>query len=72
MISKVLKRVFNPDGITICQNSGIFNDLTHYHVHIIPRYKEDGFSWSEPIIEHNAETRLEVTKDRIIVELNQL
>ncbi|MEH6979350.1 HIT family protein, partial [Bacillus pseudomycoides] len=27
-ISKALKKLFNPDGITICQNGGKFNDLT--------------------------------------------
>ncbi|MEF2247199.1 HIT family protein [Paenibacillus sp. IITD108] len=47
-MSKLLKKVFKPDGITICQNGGIFNDLTHYHMHLIPRYIGDGFSWSEP------------------------
>lgn len=31
-ISKALKKLFNPDGITICQNGGKFNDLTHYHM----------------------------------------
>lgn len=47
-MSKLLKKVFKPDGITICQNGGIFNDLTHYHMHLMPRYIGDGFSWSEP------------------------
>lgn len=69
-ISKVLKKLFNPDGITICQNGGVFNDLTHYHVHIIPRYMGDGFSWTEPIVEHNANTRFEATKLKIMNELN--
>lgn len=43
LISKAIKLVFNPDGITICQNGGIFNDLTHYHMHVIPRYKGQFF-----------------------------
>jgi histidine triad (HIT) family protein len=47
-MSKLLKKVFNPDGLTICQNGGIFNDLSHYHMHVIPRFSGDGFSWSEP------------------------
>jgi len=47
-MSKLLKKVMQPDGITCCQNGGIFNDLTHYHMHVIPRYVGDGFSWSDP------------------------
>ncbi|WP_407330430.1 hypothetical protein [Enterovibrio sp. 27052020O] len=27
------------------QNNGVFNDLGHYHLHIFPRFEEDGFSW---------------------------
>jgi diadenosine tetraphosphate (Ap4A) HIT family hydrolase len=47
-MSLLLKRAFRPDGITICQNGGVFNDLGHYHMHVIPRYEGDGFAWSEP------------------------
>lgn len=71
IISKLLKKVYNPDGITICQNGGIFNDLTHYHMHVIPRYKNDGFSWSDPVIEHHAEQRLSETRDTMIKALQQ-
>ena len=42
-ISKALKKLLNPDGITICQNGGKFNDLTHYHMHVIPRFKGEPF-----------------------------
>jgi histidine triad (HIT) family protein len=66
LISKKITLVFKPDGITICQNGGIFNDLTHYHMHVIPRYKDDGFSWSDPIIDHKAEERLKETREKII------
>ncbi|MGG7096974.1 HIT family protein [Clostridium sardiniense] len=44
LISKAIKLAYNPDGITICQNGGIFNDLTHYHMHVIPRYKDQCFA----------------------------
>lgn len=67
-MTQVLKKVFSPDGITICQNGGIFNDLTHYHMHVIPRYADDGFGWSETIIKHGAETRLNETKQRMVNE----
>lgn len=46
-ISKALKKLFNPDGITICQNGGKFNDLTHYHMHVIPRFEGEPFYYEE-------------------------
>ncbi|MFC9448692.1 HIT family protein [Bacillus cereus] len=44
IITKAIKLVYEPDGITICQNGGIFNELTHYHMHVVPRYKERSFA----------------------------
>lgn len=38
-ISRAIKQIYAPDGITICQNGGKFNDLSHYHMHITPRLK---------------------------------
>lgn len=61
-LSVALKRAFSPDGITVCQNGGVFNDLTHYHMHLIPRYRGDGFAWSEPLHPHGAEERLGLAK----------
>ncbi|WP_079912434.1 HIT family protein [Paenibacillus sp. 32352] len=68
-LSSIIKRVFHPDGISICQNGGIFNDLRHYHMHLIPRYKDDGFSWSEPLSPHDAGDRLSETCDKIVEAL---
>jgi diadenosine tetraphosphate (Ap4A) HIT family hydrolase len=64
-MSRILKEEFHPDGITICQNGGIFNDLGHFHMHVIPRFKGDGFSWSDPVLEHHAKTRLKETKEKL-------
>lgn len=27
------------------QKGEMFNDIGHYHLHIFPRYKGDGFGW---------------------------
>ncbi len=43
-LSKAAKAAFNPDGITIIQNGGIFNDLDHYHMHVIPRFGGQDFA----------------------------
>ncbi|PWV90953.1 diadenosine tetraphosphate (Ap4A) HIT family hydrolase [Paenibacillus cellulosilyticus] len=69
-LSIVLKRLFKPDGITICQNGGRFNDLSHYHMHLIPRYEGDGYHWSEPLHPHGAELRLNQTKEKIVKALH--
>lgn len=48
LLSRALKEHYFPDGISMMQNGGLFNDVNHYHMHIFPRYKDDGFSWVEP------------------------
>ena len=37
------------------QNGGMFNEIGHYHLHIFPRYKNDGFGWtfSDGVFEHS-------------------
>jgi histidine triad (HIT) family protein len=46
LISKALKAAYRPDGITIMQNGGAFNDVGHYHLHVFCRYHGDGFGWT--------------------------
>lgn len=42
---KAIKKVYKPNGYSIMQNGGIFNDIGHYHMHIFPRYLDDGFGF---------------------------
>lgn len=65
MLSRMLKKHFNPDGITVIQNGGKFNDLTHYHMHVFPRYESDGFGWVEPPDSTNAKERLGETRRKL-------
>lgn len=44
-VVKAIKKIYQPDGYSIMQNGGEFNDVGHYHLHIFPRYKNDGFGW---------------------------
>ena len=60
-LSRALKTVYSPDGITIMQNGGIFNDTGHFHIHLFPRYRNDGFSFTEP------ESPADEPSDRIAV-----
>lgn len=38
-ISKILEKKLNCDGITFEQNNGIAQEVKHFHLHVIPRYK---------------------------------
>ena len=44
LIAKAIKALYKPDGVTVCQNGGVFNELTHYHMHVVPIYKERSFA----------------------------
>lgn len=70
-IAKGLKAIFEPDGITIIQNNGLFNDLTHYHMHVFPRYQSDGFAWVEPLDLTNAKGRLADTREKLVSVLSR-
>ncbi len=42
-IAKVLKNIYNCDGLNVIQNNGEAAGQTvfHFHLHLIPRYKDD-------------------------------
>jgi len=46
-VVSAIKKTFRPDGYSIMQNGGQFNDIGHYHLHVFPRYKDDGFGWTD-------------------------
>ncbi|WP_088013923.1 HIT family protein [Gottfriedia acidiceleris] len=64
-ISKALKKLFQPDGITICQNGGKFNDLTHYHMHVIPRFVGEPFYYEEQKDNIKEKAKFIETKNRL-------
>ena len=39
---KLLKEKLNCDGLTISQNNEYSQEVLHYHLHLTPRYKNDG------------------------------
>jgi len=48
-IQKIVKELYpkykeklNCDGVTLCQNNDYGQEVKHYHLHIIPRYENDG------------------------------
>ncbi|MEZ9895143.1 HIT family protein, partial [Vibrio lentus] len=44
-VYKRIQEAFKPDGISFLQNNGEFNELSHYHLHIFPRFEDDQFGW---------------------------
>ncbi|MEE6452726.1 HIT family protein [Gottfriedia acidiceleris] len=64
-ISKAIKKLFHPDGITICQNGGKFNDLTHYHMHVIPRFEGEPLYYEEQKDNIKEKAKFIETKNRL-------
>ena len=40
-ISLLLKEKLNYDGITLGENNGYGQDIKHFHLHLIPKYKKE-------------------------------
>ena len=40
-ISNLLKEKLNNDGITLCENNGYGQEIKHFHLHLIPKYKNE-------------------------------
>ena len=38
---ELLKEKLNIEGLTLCQNNEYGQEVKHYHLHLIPRYKKD-------------------------------
>lgn len=43
---KKIEEKYETTGISFIQNNGANNELSHFHLHIFPRFKEDGFGWT--------------------------
>ena len=40
----LLKDKLNCDGLTIIQNNDYGQEIKHYHMHLVPRYKDDQYT----------------------------
>ena len=43
----LLKEKLNIDGLTLTQNNDYGQEVKHYHLHLVPRYKNDGIHFSD-------------------------
>lgn len=68
LLSSTIKVAYQPDGISICQNGGTFDDLTHFHMHIVPRQEGQDFSsfYTDEVWDNELEKeRLPETRERL-------
>lgn len=54
-IYPILKEKLNCEGLTLAQNNELGQEIKHYHVHLIPRYKDDNADF-----QYNKEQLIEV------------
>lgn len=47
-IVQVFENKYEHRGYTIMQNGGECCDFGHFHLHVFPRIKDDGFGWKYP------------------------
>ena len=40
-IAILLKEKLNYDGISLCENNGYGQEVKHFHLHLIPKYKKE-------------------------------
>ena len=72
-LGPIVRRLAGADGLNIIVNSGeaAGQDVFHYHVHVIPRRKDDGFTVDLPFAGSTPPDRtlLDAMAARIIAEL---
>ena len=42
-LNKLICDKLNTDGMSLSQNNGIAQEVKHFHLHVIPRYTDDGW-----------------------------
>ncbi len=61
-LSKVLEEKLSCEGISLCQNNGLGQEIKHYHLHLIPRYQNDNLKF---YVDDEAKLVLEETFSRL-------
>ena len=73
LLSDIVHKLVKPDGISILQNGGIFNEIGHVHFHLVPRYQHQNFSEFYAVGEDGFTVdvhRLQVMQQNIIEAIN--
>lgn len=75
LLTQAIRDVFNPDGVTVCQNGGAGDSLGHFHLHVVPIYKGQDFStfWRVDLETQSlSRETLEKTKLKLVTAINKL
>ncbi|MGE6486961.1 HIT family protein [Paenisporosarcina sp. NPDC076898] len=75
LMSKAIKKIYQPDGITVCQNGGTIDDLTHYHMHVVPRYENQSFAsffTEDPWDNEDLKKKLPNTRNELVKVISEL
>lgn len=57
-IVKVYEKEYGAKGYSVMQNGGECCEYGHFHVHVFPRYSEDGFGWTDSGKEYEHSSRV--------------
>ena len=58
----IYKEKLNCDGLTLCQNNEYGQEVKHYHLHMIPRYENDGINFKTEIDKKDPKEIYEILK----------
>lgn len=75
LLSRAIRSTFEPDGISLCQNGGTFDDLTHFHMHVVPRMQDQDFSsfyTEDPWDNEKLKGRLPETCERLAKAIEEM
>jgi len=68
-ISNAIKKAFNPIGLNIVSNNQKpYQEVFHYHIHLVPRYENDGYVISAETKEF-IHDELNIIKELIVKKL---
>ncbi len=67
-VTNLLQRALQPDGFTIGVNHGRVSGQTvdHLHIHIMPRWNDDGGGSVHSVVNNPPQESLEEMKDKIV------
>lgn len=70
-VGQAIQRALNPDGMNLISSAGSAAEQTvfHLHLHVVPRWRQDGFGQIWPTGRRFESADLENVVDRIRVEL---
>ncbi len=71
-LARAMTDILQPDGLTLYQNNGVasFQEVPHFHMHVVPRYRNGGWGAGPPqlAVLDEAEREAKLEKNRAPIE----